>query len=541
RQAFQLALSDRLRPLTSPDEITAAASEMLGALLAITRVTYVEVDDVGGTFIQRHWTPQGEPAQEPAQRRQLDDFGSDIIAALRRGEPMVIEDVHADPRTRAHADAYASIGVRSNLAIPLLKSGRLSIVLSLQHDQPRTWSMPEIDLAIDVAERTWSAAENARAQVALQESNRRKDEFLAMLAHELRNPLAPIRLAAELLGRGPLDEQRLQRTSSIITRQVRHMSGLVDDLLDVSRVTRGMVTLDESPQDMKTVLATAAEQVRPLMESSRHYLTLDLPPDAAVVCGDGKRLVQVVGNLLNNSAKFTPAGGHISVTLSVEDEWVLVRVKDDGIGIPKELQSRVFDLFSQAERSPDRSQGGLGLGLALVKSLVEQHHGTVSVFSQGAGTGSCFTVRLPRLVSSAPPVRAEVPTAAPPRHPGLDVLVVDDNADAADMLRALLEDAGHRVRVEYDPHRALQASAERPPQVGLIDIGLPDMDGYEVVRRLRAGAMTATGRYVALTGYGQATDRAKALSAGFDEHLVKPADPEALLALLDRLVPIAKA
>ncbi|MET0334710.1 MAG: ATP-binding protein, partial [Rhizobacter sp.] len=534
QQKFQLELMDRLRPLNSPDDVAATVSSMLGQRMHVTRVTYVEIDDVGETFVQRHWASEGGvgPASE---RRQLADFGPEIIATLRRGEPLVIRDVHTDPRTRAHAAAYESIGVRSNLAIPLVKSGRLTIVLSLQHDQPREWQQAEIDLSIDVAERTWSAAENAKAQEALREASRRKDEFLAMLAHELRNPLAPIRVAAELLSRGQLEEQRLKKTSDIIARQVRHMSGLVDDLLDVSRVTRGIVTLDESPQDMKTVLANAAEQVRPLMEVNRHHLNIALPPNAAMVCGDSKRLVQVIGNLLNNAAKFTPPGGHIDVTLTVEGDKVLVRVKDDGIGIPTDLQPRIFDLFAQAERSPDRAQGGLGLGLALVRSLVERHHGTASVFSQGAGTGSCFTVCLPLLKSAAMAPRPTQDAPAPAPQRSLDVLVVDDNEDAAEMLRALLEDAGHRVRVEHDPHSALRVSSSAPPQVGLIDIGLPSMDGYEVVRRLRAEAATAGGRYVALTGYGQESDRKQALAAGFDEHLVKPADPRALLELLDRL------
>ncbi len=539
RQAFQLALADRLRPLTSPEEITGAASSMLGERMRITRVTYVEIDDPGGTFVQRQWLSQG--GQVPvSERRQLDDFGPEIIATLRRGEPLVIRDVRTDLRTRPHAEAYAGIDVRSNLAIPLVKSGRLTTVLSLQHDQPRDWNQAEIDLASDVAERTWSAAENAKAQEELREANRRKDEFLAMLAHELRNPLAPISVAAGLLARGPLDAESLKRTSAIIARQVRHMSGLVDDLLDVSRVTRGVVALEESPHDMKAVMAHAVEQVRPLMEAHRHHLTVDLPPSAATVLGDGNRLIQVVGNLLNNAAKFTPPGGHIHASLAVEGgDKVVVRVRDDGIGVPKDLQPRVFDLFAQAERSPDRSQGGLGLGLALVKSLVEQHRGTVSVSSQGAGTGSCFTVCLPLL--AAPP---RAGTAPPPAEQervghgagrGVDVLVVDDNEDAAEMLRALLQHAGHRVRVAHHPDEALRDAARRPPEVGLIDIGLPAIDGYEVVRRLRAQAATAKGRYVALTGYGQGSDREQALAAGFDEHLVKPADPQALLALLGRL------
>ena len=533
RQRFQLEVADRLRPLTSPGEIATTASAMLGRRFGITRVTYVEVDAPSGTFVQRHWASDGA-APPPAERRRLDDFGPEIVATLQAGRAVVIEDVCSDPRTRAHAQAYAGIGVRASLAIPLVKSGRLSLVLSLQHDAPRRWSPNEIELASDVAERTWAAAENARAQEALREANRRKDEFLAMLAHELRNPLAPIRVAADLLARNRLDEAQLHKTSAIIARQVQHMTGLVDDLLDVSRVTRGRIALDTAPQDLKTVVAHAVEQARPLMESQRHRLTLELPPVDAIVSGDEKRLVQVVSNLLTNAAKYTPPGGHVRVAVVAEHDRVQVRVEDDGIGIPQELQPLVFELFVQAEQAADRAQGGLGLGLPLVRSLVALHDGTVSVQSAGAGAGSTFTVTLPRLAAGAVAGAAPAPTAPPPPGRVLDVLILDDNADAAEMLRLLLETHGHRVRVEHDPLRALQAAAERPPQVGFIDIGLPAMDGCEVVRRLRAApGAAARATYIALTGYGQAADRAAALQAGFDEHLVKPADPQRLLALLE--------
>jgi signal transduction histidine kinase/CheY-like chemotaxis protein len=532
RQSFQLALSDSFRDLASPEEIAVTAAAMLGRKLGLARVTYVEVDDTTATFVQRHWMQSGSAPQSTARRR-LEEFGPEVIATLHRGEAVVMNDVATDPRAAAFAQAYASIGVRSNVAIPLLKSGRLSIVLSLQDAEPRVWTPFEIDLARDVAERTWSAAETARAQEELREANRRKDEFLAMLAHELRNPLAPISAAAAILSRPNVSEQALQKTSAIIARQVRHMTGLVDDLLDVSRVTRGLVTLAEQPQDVKAIVAGAVEQARPLVEANAHRLTLDLPAVNATVRGDGKRLVQVVSNLLNNAAKYTPSGGHIHLSVEVGAQQVHIHVKDNGIGIAKDLQPRIFELFAQAERTPDRSQGGLGLGLALVKSLVELHRGTVHVSSDGPAAGSCFTVCLPRIE----PPRLESAAAAQPVQPAvhsLDMLVVDDNADAAEMLQLVLETAGHRVRVATDPYRALETALEAAPQAGLIDIGLPGMDGYDLVRRLRAAPGTSNGFYVALTGYGQETDRGKALAAGFDDHLVKPADPKRLLAMLER-------
>jgi signal transduction histidine kinase/ActR/RegA family two-component response regulator len=537
RQLFQLSLSDQLRGLTSPDEIARTAARMLGEKLRIARVTYVEVDESSGTFVQRHWS-HAQP-DLPSERRLLQDFGAEIIDTLRRGKPLVICDVLTDSRTRAHARAYADIGVRSNLAIPLVKSGRLSIVLSLQHDAPRDWSETDIELASDVAERTWLAAENARAQEELREASRRKDEFLAMLAHELRNPLAPLNAAAELLTRYRLDEARLHNTGEVIARQVRHMTGLVDDLLDVSRVTRGLVVINETPQDIQAVVAAAVEQAWPLIEAQQHRLSIDAPPQPAIVSGDAKRLVQIVSNLLHNAAKYTPSNGHIQVSVEMDREQVRIRVRDNGIGIPKEEQPRIFQLFAQAQRGPDRSQGGLGLGLALVKSLVELHRGSVMCFSEGVDQGSCFTVTLPRMEPPAVTATPVTPRDTRIATRGLDVLVVDDNADAAEMLKLLLEAAGHRVRVEYDPAGALAQAAAHAPDAGLIDIGLPGMDGYELVRRFRSTGATAGAIYVALTGYGQEADRTRALAAGFDEHLVKPADPERLLSLLDRFLPQA--
>jgi CheY-like chemotaxis protein len=293
------------------------------------------------------------------------------------------------------------------------------------------------------------------------------------------------------------------------------------------------VSIDPSPQDMKAIVANAVEQARPLVEAQRHQLTLEVALAPAMVSGDAKRLVQVVSNLLNNAAKYTPPGGRIQVIVEA-DATVRVHVKDNGIGIPKSLQPRIFELFAQAERTPDRSQGGLGLGLALVRSLVELHGGSVSCSSDGAGQGSCFTVTLPRLERGRAAEAAGADAGAAGGAAPLDVLVVDDNTDAAAMLQLLLEGAGHRVRVEHDPVHALTEAIAAPPEVGLIDIGLPQMDGYELVRRLRAVPATAAALYVAVTGYGQEKDRARALAAGFDEHLVKPVDPGRLLALLAR-------
>jgi PAS domain S-box-containing protein len=378
-------------------------------------------------------------------------------------------------------------------------------------------------------------SERKQAEAALHEAARRKDEFLAMLAHELRNPLAPIRAAAEMMGMVQLDAVRIRRTSEIIGRQVRHMTALIDDLLDVSRVTRGLVEIDKTPQDVQAIVANAVEQVRPLIESQRHRLVLGLDPAGGRVLGDEKRLVQILTNLLNNAAKYTPTGGTITLRTEVEAECMHVIVSDTGIGIAPALRTHVFDLFAQAERTPDRSQGGLGLGLALVKSLVELHGGRVACHSEGLGKGSTFIIQLPRLAGDgAAPAVGPSTTAPQGRARQLDILVVDDNADAAYMLKILLEQWGHRVRIEHDAYRALDSAAHRAPDVALLDIGLPGLDGNALAHRLRSEPGTAATTLVAITGYGQELDRQRTLAAGFDHHLVKPVDTADLAAVLNR-------
>ena len=369
-------------------------------------------------------------------------------------------------------------------------------------------------------------------EAELRAQARRKDEFLAMLAHELRNPLAPISNAAQLLGMPGLDERRLRQSSEIIARQVRHMTELVDDLLDVSRVTRGLVQLDRALVDIGAVVAGAAEQARPLIEARRH--TLELQQDAGGwVDGDRTRLVQVVSNLLNNAAKYTPQGGRIALQVARTDSRVTVSVRDNGIGIAPDVLPQVFDLFTQAERTPDRSQGGLGLGLALVKSLVQLHGGGVHAASAGLGQGSRFSVTLPLAQAGAPvaAMSAALPGAGATGQ--VRILVVDDNIDAAESLTEVLRACGHEVASAASSREALDLAGRDWPQVFVLDIGLPDIDGYELVRRLRALQDGRPALYLALTGYGQAHDRVLSRSAGFDHHFVKPVDLRALVAVMD--------
>jgi CheY-like chemotaxis protein len=356
-----------------------------------------------------------------------------------------------------------------------------------------------------------------------------------MLAHELRNPLAPIGAAAELLRIGGLDESRVRQTSAVIARQVRHMTGLVDDLLDVSRVTRGLIHLERQRLDCKRLLADAVEQVRPLIEARGHRLTLQSSAAPAFVWGDPKRLVQVLVNLLNNAAKYTPEGGEITLDTRVEGGEVVVTVRDNGIGMTPELLLQAFELFVQAERTSDRAQGGLGIGLALVRSLVGMHGGSVAADSEGTAQGSTFTVRLPLHKPTGAPLNGDAApagppaTAAQPRH----VLVVDDNADAAQMLALFLDGRGHRVQVQHGSRMGLAQALADPPDVVLLDIGLPDMNGYELAAHLRAEPATRGCLLIAVTGYGQEQDKEAAREAGFDHHVTKPVTMGELLALVE--------
>jgi PAS domain S-box-containing protein len=377
-------------------------------------------------------------------------------------------------------------------------------------------------------------SERKDTEAKLRVADQRKDEFLAMLAHELRNPLAPISAAADLLRIGRLDEARVRQSSAIIGRQVKHMTSLVDDLLDVSRVTRGLVTLARAPVAARTIVDDAIEQVRPMFEARRQQLAVDLAAAHATVLGDRARLVQVLANLLNNASKYTPEGRRIEVGAAADADTLHLSVRDEGIGMDAGLTDHVFDLFTQAQRSSDRSQGGLGLGLALVKHLVELHGGTVACASAGPGQGSCFDVALPLSAPAQDPAApsVDVQADADTGPAALRLLVVDDNVDAAATLGMLLEAYGYAVDVENDSRSALARALAAPPQAALLDIGLPEMDGNELARRLRANAATRAMVLVAVTGYGQEQDRRAALEAGFDHHMVKPVDMDKLAAIL---------
>jgi signal transduction histidine kinase/CheY-like chemotaxis protein len=359
------------------------------------------------------------------------------------------------------------------------------------------------------------------------EASRHKDDFLAMLAHELRNPLAPIVSAMHVLRLHPEDAQRVQQAREVVERQVGHQARLLDDLLDVSRITRGKIDLRKTPVDLATVVADAVETARPLIDERGHSLTVQVPERPVDVHADATRLGQVIANLLNNAAKFTDPGGAIAVTLATDDTDAIVSVRDTGHGIPPEMQAHVFDLFTQVDPSLARSQGGLGIGLTLVRRIVEMHGGRVELRSEGRGQGTEFTVRVPLERPIEPAGDAVVTAPMTARH----ILIIEDNVDAREMLRVSLELEGHRVEATDDGLRGVEMALALRPDVVLVDIGLPGLDGYGVAARLRA----ARGRdvvLIALTGYGQPDDRERTRHAGFDAHVVKPVDPDTLGRLL---------
>ncbi len=533
---FRLELADLLRRLDDPAQIFVQTSAMVGRFLQVSRVLYGE-HDADRQLVTFHSNYTDGIVTELNGTFPAALFGHANFAALAQGT-WVASDVQRDPRTGG-ADTwptYASLQIRSGVVVPVHRNGALTTCLFINDNLPRVWSADIVRLIEDVAERSWSALERVRAEEALRLADRRKDEFLAMLAHELRNPLAPISAAAQLLNMGPPDAARVERTSAIIARQVAHMTGLIDDLLDVSRVTRGLVVLGRDQVDLRRVIDDAVEQVRPLIEARHHQLALHLEPEAgpAIVEGDTKRLVQVIANLLNNAAKYTPEGGRLGIWMGLTPDHVLVSVTDNGIGIAADLLPTVFDLFSQAERTPDRAQGGLGLGLALVKSLVELHGGMVTASSEGRNMGTEFTVRLPRLAAAPAAAGAALPADADAAGEarGLRLMLVDDNEDAAMTLGLLLEAMGHAVTVAHDPLEALSRAEAGGFDVFLLDIGLPGMSGVELARRLRKLPQAKGAVLMAITGYGQQSDRHDAEEAGFDRYFVKPVDAEELISAL---------
>ena len=430
---------------------------------------------------------------------------------------------------RSKVDVFAELH-RKNREISIVNRALLAEVSERRRAEQELQALNQ-NLDRLVAERTQALRE---LEAELRETDRRKDEFIATLAHELRNPLAPVRNAVQILQLPATAATDSQRARAIIARQIGVMARLIDDLMDVSRINRGRIELRREPVDLHRVLELAVEATRPHYTESRHELQITAPAQPIPLDADVTRLSQVLVNLLTNAAKYTEPGGHVEVTVQVADGAVQIAVRDDGIGLAREHLDRVFDMFSQVESAMSRSRGGLGIGLSLVKHLVELHGGRVSAESPGPGCGSTFTVALPLSVAPVIPLREPAASCEAPSHAvsPLKILVVEDHPDGAETIAELLSQLGHSVRTVHDGGAALRSADEFRPELVLLDIGLPTMSGYEVCRRLRNEAWGGALTIVAMTGWGDAEAQRKARAAGFDRHLVKPIDEQSLLAAL---------
>ncbi|MGE3317281.1 MAG: ATP-binding protein, partial [Planctomycetaceae bacterium] len=461
------------------------------------------------------------------------ESSSPVIDSLRTGDSQFIEDVTSELLSGTvvqpeRMDLIRNLGPKSVICVPLVvRDVRLGCLLLGTSESGRRYRTEDLRVAHDLARRAATAVDNARLYREVKQSARQKDDFIAMLAHELRNPLAAIHYANELTKMpGAMPQEEI---SDIIARQTNSLMRLIDDLLDISRITRDKIQLKMEYVDVATIVRRAVDTTRPLIEERKHKLVVEVEQVAMSVVADVMRLEQILVNLLSNAAKYTPDGGNIKLSARREDAQVVFRIKDSGIGIEKKMLSDVFDLFMQVGGSLDRAQGGLGLGLTIVRRLVELHHGTVSAASDGPGTGSEFIVRLPLVDAKAVAAPAAQPVTA---KKSLKILVVDDNSELARSIGLLLTNTGHQVRIANDATTAIPLAAELQPDAFLLDIGLPGMNGYELARHLRQDFPNAL--FIAISGYGQAEDRERSQEAGFDYHLVKPVQQQDLQSLLEK-------
>ena len=466
--------------------------------------------------------------------RRSDPYGAWQVIRTQQpewSEAITDDQLAGAARGPEHLAFLRALDLRSFISVPLMARGASIGVLTLvQAESGRRYEAADVVLAVDLARRAAAAVDNARLYQRLRAEDRRKDEFLATLSHELRNPLAPIRTGLTLL-RATTDPDTIERTRQIMDRQLAHMVRLIDDLLDLSRVTRGTVSLNKERIDLWSIVGSALETSRPLLDAAGVQLAVRLPEVPVVLDVDRMRLSQVLSNLLNNAAKFTEAGGRVLVEAIEEDAAVVLRVHDTGVGIPREQLTQIFEMFAQVGDVRTRTQSGLGIGLTLVKRLVELHGGSVWAESAGPGQGSVFSVRVPRATADAAPGLPPTAFDAGSRT-ARRVLVVDDNADAVEMLGAVLAADGHDVRTARSGPSALAIVEEFHPHVALLDIGMPGMSGYELARRLRAEPHLSGIILVAVTGWGQDEDRRRSKEAGLDHHLTKPVDPRVVQALI---------
>jgi PAS domain S-box-containing protein len=490
-----------------------------------------------------HLDPKKVETAHELMRRYPDDLasGRGIAEVLRTGvaqmgNGLTDEQLRLGAQDDGHFQLLQSLGLKSYICVPLRASGAVFGALTFATaESGREYTASDLELANDLAHRASVAVENTRLYEALRDGDRRKDEFLATLAHELRNPLAPISNGLQILAMPNVGADTVERARVVMARQVDHMVRLVDDLLDVSRVMRGRIELRRETVELATIVARAVEIAQPLIEAQRHVLDIAVADESLLVYVDPVRLTQVLSNLVANAAKYTPPNGRIRVTAERDGQCAVLRVQDNGIGIAPNMQTQIFELFVQVDHDGIRSQGGLGIGLTLVKNLVEMHDGTVEARSEGAGRGSEFIVRIPISPAARRGTAARTSETVVPRSPsGSKVLVVDDNEDAAGSLATLLRLQGHDVRAAFSGREALEVVKNYVPDVALLDLGMPGMDGFELSGRLRQQPGCERVMLVALTGWGQVEDRRRTAAAGFDHHLVKPPDSRTLERLLTR-------
>jgi len=535
--SFLAEVSENLMDLTSIEETMNVLGAKIGEHFGASVCAFSEIDETRGTFALPYaWHRERVPSLL-GEHHISDYYTADFVRAARAGITGVVRDTSNDPRTDAANMAAVQVGAL--ITVPLVRDGEWRFSLTIADTQPRDWRDDEIPLLGELATRIWTRLERARAEEALRaseeqlrEADQRKNEFLAVLAHELRNPLAPIRTGLELIRVTGDATDAVESLRVMMERQIGHMVRLIDDLLDVSRITSGKIRLQRERTPVASLLTSAIEANRDAITAKQLTLSLHLPDTLCIVDADPTRFVQVLSNLLHNAAKFTEPGGSIRVSAVVDDadaskaQQLVISVADSGIGIAPKLLPRVFELFTQGDR--DSTQPGLGIGLALARQLVELHGGQIGVRSGGTGHGSEFLIRVPLSAHVS-----REPTAGTSGRPRIDcrVMVIDDNRDAADTLAKLVEALGGECRTAYDGETGLREVLAYRPEVVLLDIGMPGMDGYETCRRIRLELGYDT-LVVAVSGFGQEQDKDRATRAGFDAHLTKPADPTALEAIL---------
>jgi PAS domain S-box-containing protein len=531
----------RLRSLDEGlNEMLAAVTELLGA-----EKGYIQLlDDSGSKLViavQRGFEPDFLTLF--SEVHATDDYA--CARALRSGQRVVIDDVESEEAYAPFRASARAAGVRSVISTPLIDAVGMPLGVASSHfgfmHRPAEQVLNRLDLylrlASDFIQRCKMDQALLRSEEALREADRRKDEFLALLAHELRNPLAPIRYSLAANRKSGKTPEQQHRADEIIERQVAHMSHLLDDLLDVSRITRSALQLKKHPTEIGLVISAAIETARPILEAKHHTLSLDLPKETVSLEADAVRLAQVFSNLLINAAKYTDPGGRVELRAVRSEREVIVTIRDNGMGISPDMMPRLFTMFSQAQPALGRAEGGLGVGLALARGLVALHGGSLDACSDGPGKGSEFMVRLP---AEAPP--AEVPAGKAFPEPatagcGLKILIVDDNRDAADTCAMLLELSSHHVQTAYTGLHGLELAESFHPHVVLLDIGLPDLNGYELAAKIRGASWGRGIILIAVTGWGQEEDRRRAFEAGCDHHLTKPVSVEAVESLLQSIGP----